>query len=109
MPLDEVGLSKAARAGVIFDAIVEGKGNSAMNYPSAIVAVALPVADRRIRAGFERLEEEEVLNLTNSARMGGNSPIPTMSSEAVSAPAAVLAAARSGGEPAYPSKGSMTP
>ena len=78
MPLDEVGPSKARRVGSIFDAIVEGKGNSAMNYPSVIVAVAPPVADRRIRAGFERLEEEEVLNLTNSARMGGNSPNPTI-------------------------------
>ena len=49
MPLDEVGpsKSKAARAGMIFYAIVEGKGNLAMNCPSAIVVVASSIADRR--------------------------------------------------------------
>jgi len=36
-------------------------------------------------------------------------PFPPSSSEDVSAPAAVLAAPSAGGEPAYPSKGSMPP
>ena len=48
MPLDEVKPSKAARDGMIFDAIVEGKYNLAMNCPSEIIVVEPSVADRCI-------------------------------------------------------------
>ena len=59
--MDVVRPSKAPWAGTMIDACVKGKGDLVINpHPVALVA-ASPVADRRIRAGCKRLEEEVVV------------------------------------------------
>ena len=44
--------------------------NFGMNHPPVVLLPAKPVADRRIRSGSGRLEEEGVCKFTNSAIMG---------------------------------------
>ena len=78
MPLDEIRPSKGPEAGTMMDAVGRENGIPAVHHPPIVALAAIPVADRRIRAGFEGSEEEEVLKSTNSARMGGKSPISTI-------------------------------
>ena len=111
--LDEVGPSKAIGANM---AIIPSRweiANFGMNHPPVVFLAAKSVADRRIRSGSGRLEEEGVCKFTNSARMGENPPkihpFPPSSSKTVSAPWEVLVAPRRNGEPAYSSMGVMPP
>ena len=111
--LDEVGPSKAIGANM---AIIPSRweiANFGMNHPPVVFLAAKSVANRRIRSGSGRLEEEGVCKFTNSARMGENPPkihpFPPSSSKTVSAPWEVLVAPRPGGEPVYSSMGSMPP
>ena len=78
MPLDEVGPSKGSRASAFFNAVVEEKGDLAMNHPHFIEVVAPPVADRRIRAGCEWLEEEVVDYPIKNGGIGEYSPISSI-------------------------------
>ena len=77
MPLDEVGSSKAIGRVRLFTQRGRENGDLAIPHPLLVVGAIPSVAYRCIRASG-RLEEEEVFNLTNSARMGENSPIPTI-------------------------------
>ena len=53
-------------------------GDLAIPHPLLVVETAPSVADRRIRTGFERLEEEGVFYLTKDGGMGENSPISSI-------------------------------
>jgi len=77
VPLDEVGSSKAIGRVRLFTQRGRENGDLAIPHPLLVVGAIPSVAYRCIRAAG-RLEEEEVFNLTNSARMGENSPIPTI-------------------------------
>ena len=78
LPLDEVGPPKTIRRVRLFTQRGRENGDLAIPHPLLVVGAIPSVADRCIQAGSGRLEEEEVFNLTNSARMGENSPIPTI-------------------------------
>ena len=78
MPLDDVGPSKAIGRVRLFTQKGRENGDLAIPHP-LLVAVAVPsVADRRIRAGCKRLEEEVVDWSTNDGGMGEHSPISSI-------------------------------
>ena len=63
---------------ILFTSKGRENGDLAIPHPLLVVEAAPSVADRRIRTGFERLEEEGVFRLTNHGGMGENSPISSI-------------------------------